>query len=63
MISEYNSFIYFVNTRKPQNELEIEWFPMEKDERRILNIDDNPLMIEKLPFHDRLPFWNELLDT
>jgi len=53
----------FATDGKPQNELEIEWFPMEKDERRILNIDDNPLMIEKLPFHDRLPFWNELLDT
>ena len=36
---------------------------MNKDKRHILNIDATPVMIEKLPFHDRLPFWNQLLEA
>lgn len=37
---------------------------MDKDERRYLNIDVNNVVLtsEKLPYEDRLPFWNQMLD-
>ena len=52
-----------MNIRAPESDLDFHWLPMSKDERRILNIDANPSMMEKLPFHDRIAFWNQLLDV
>ena len=48
--------------RAPESDLDFKWLPTDKTERRILNIDANPFMTEKLPFIDRLPFWYQLLD-
>ena len=59
----YLTIRFHLNIRTPQTDLDFQWLPMEKDKRRILNIDVNPTMIEKIPFHDRLPFWNQLLGT